>query len=43
MVFLYTVQILVIAATIAAATAEEETGGKGEIKNIMCIYILALI
>lgn len=43
MVFSYTVQILVIAATIAAAAAAEETGGKGEIKNIMCIYILALI
>lgn len=43
MVFSYTVQILVIAATITAAAAAEETGGKGEIKNIMCIYILALI
>lgn len=43
MVFSYTVQILVITATIAAAAAEEETGGKGEITNIMCIYILVLI
>lgn len=43
MVFSYTVQILVITATIAAAEEEEETGGKGEIINIMCIYIFALI
>ena len=42
MVFSYAVQILVIAATIAAA-AEEETSGKGEVTNMMRIHILALI
>lgn len=42
MVFSYTVQILVIAATIASAAAEE-TSGKGEVTNMMCIHVLALI
>lgn len=42
MVFWYTVQILVIAATIASA-AEEETSGKGEVTNMMYIHVLALI
>lgn len=42
MVFSYTVQILVIVVSIASAAAEE-TSGKGEVTNMMCIHILALI